>query len=75
MRSKLSMDDVSIDRQEENEGGNAISASEDFAEIYLFLATFGPYMNFPRINLIDLEKFFRTGKGINQAVMVENLLK
>lgn len=48
---------------EEEEESRAITSLSDFAEIFIFLQSFGPYMKLPKINLADLEVFFR--KGIN----------
>ena len=55
------MDRVSLSLREEEEERRAISSLPDFAEIFVFLQNFGPYMQFPRISLADLENSFRKG--------------
>lgn len=44
-----------------DEEGRRISSQLDFAEIFLFLQSLGSLMNLPKINLTDLENFFRKG--------------
>ena len=54
------MDPLPASRREGEDSRN-ISSVPDFAEIFVFLQSLGPYMKFPEINLVDLEDFFGRG--------------
>lgn len=48
-------------KSSENES-ESISALPDFAQVYVFIQTFGRQLKLPYVNLTDLEQFFIDGE-------------
>lgn len=51
----------------------SISASPDFAQVYIFIQTFGSLLKLPPVTLSGLEDFFLQGKAIpmKESIAIE----